>query len=260
MFSGYNYDSIRDMEIHHTTHHRWQRPVIENPLTLYNKNNQKRLHSTINKIEETDISYQIKIIDDEFLDWFEPFYTEQMKSKVNAKIHDLHIATRPQEHIENYYQLTLFEGDSRLGAIVFSLRKDNMLGISFRALAHNWLENSLQANPALYTDYVLAEFAREKNMEIFSHGLDRNPYGLNANIGLATFKLTVGCTPKIPKETEFTKTDISQLDTDTLILLPPEEDIIIKNAILVCTTETEPKYAQLRAYSDRLAIEVKHRN
>ena len=248
------------MKIQHTTHHRWHRPVIENPLLLYNKNNQKRLQSTLNKIEETNVSYQIRIVDNEFLEWFQPFYTAQMESKANAKVHDLYEATKAKDYIEAYYQLTLFEGDHRLGAILFSLRKDKMLGISFRALEHTWQENTLQANPALYTDYLLAQFAYEKAMEVFSHGLDRNPYGINAAIGLATFKLVVGCTPKIPKEPEFTETDISQLTEDALIILPPEEDIVITKAVLICTTESEPKYAQLRAYPDRLNIDVQHRD
>lgn len=248
------------MQIKHSTHHRWHKPITDNPLEQYNRSNQKRLQSSLKKLAEVEVESVIEPLTDEFLDWFQPFYEAHMQTLPHAAVHDLREKTEPRENVEGFYSLTLYEAGEKLGGIIFSLRKDNMFAIMFRALDHNWHQVKLQANPSLLTDYQLAEFAGKQGKEIFSHGLDRNPYGVNAAIGLATFKLAVGCTPKIPKNPEFITTETDTLTEDALVMLPPQEGEVITEATLVCTHESEPKYAQLRAYPDRLNITVLYRD
>lgn len=246
------------MMITHSTHHRWHREVPEDPLTLYSSKNQRRLQSALSKLDQYDIVSKIELLNDDFIDWFQTFYEQTIADKPNAWIHNIRESSQMKEYIENYYSLTLTEKNKTIGGAVFSLRNTGLLAISFRAFLHKWQYATLQVTPSLLTDFFLAEFAYKHGKKIFSQGLDRNPYGLNSSIGLANFKLMVGCIAKLPVNPEYTETDISNLQQDTLIMLPPEHGDVIQNALLICAPENQQKYKQLISYPERLQVEIQH--
>ncbi len=154
-----------------------------------------------------------------------------------------------------YFTLSLFENNEPVGGTIFSFLPGR-LSVAYRIYNNKWQQADLPANPSLYTEYLITEHAHLNGYDQLSHGQDRNPYGLNSNIGLGLFKLSVGCYPKLPEKNEMTKTDTSTIDSDALIMLPPDKDEVITRAALVTNEPDNPKYTPLFKYKDRLEIEV----
>lgn len=249
------------MIIEYSPFHRWFKEAIENPEDLFGKKNKKRILSTLPKISEHPITHSIKPLDEEFLHWFTPLYSEIIGAKDNAIVHDIHEATLGKGSEAIYWCLELLENNTPVGGTIFRIKDEKIL-IAFKVYPHNWKEGTLQANPSLYTEYLLSKFAYDSGKEIISHGKDRNPYGINAAIGLATFKLSTGYKPYLLLEKENCESKTIETDTikvDSLLLHHPQmntyNDPIIKATLLV-SRETEPKYLQVCSYPESLKIET----
>lgn len=161
-----------------------------------------------------------------------------------------------------YFSLTLKEGTNRLGGLIFSLKGDTLF-FAYRTLAYDWKSSQLRASPSLFVEYVIAKHAKEIGMKQISHGVDRNPYGLNSSIGLASFKLSTGCRPQLPKKYEISVIDTQELDKDALILELPKEPTEYANltkAYLVVDQAGVEKWSHVLKYEDRLVVEVIERD
>lgn len=251
------------MPIPYSKFHRWYKPVVEEPETLFSKKNRKRIISTLNRIDEHDISHTFTPLDDAFLSWFTPLYTETVGSKQNAVVHDIRGATLGNhDSPSEYWGLTLTEHGRPIGGTIFGMRDEKLMTV-FKTYPYKWAEGSLQANPTLYSEYLLCRHAFETGKGWISHGKDRNPYGPNAAIGLATFKLSVGYQASILEAGEgyerelFDETDLAE---DALLLHYPESGEEITAATLFTSTATEEKYAQLTSYPELLTISVRLRD
>lgn len=243
---------------------RWMKPVCADPAQLYGKKNQKRIRSTLGRIEESGISHELRPLDDAFLEWFGPWYQTNIGSKRNAAVHDLRAKTLENtESLSEYWCLELLQNGERLGGTILGVREDRIM-IAYRTYQQKWNnELTLQANPSLYTEYLVSAWAYALGKEWISHGKDRNPYGLNANIGLAIFKLSVGCSASIALDSEdYTPLSLplDSVTEDALILESPTAGAEITKATLWVARENEQKYAQLSGYSERLTVEIIYRD
>jgi hypothetical protein len=248
--------------INYSPYHRWLKPAVEKPEELYGTKNAKRLINSLPKISKCNITHEIQLLDMNFLKWFTPLYEKTITSKSNAVVHDIFNSTLGNpDKISEYWGLTLFENGVPIGGTILGLRTDR-INIVYRIYSHKWTNASLQANPSLYTEYLVSKYAYDLGKTYVSHGKDRNPYGLNANIGLATFKLSVGCTPSISTDNNdypLMTLDETKLTSDALILNYPTTDVITK-ATLIATKETAKDYVQLLHYPHLLHVEIIYRN
>lgn len=251
------------MTIKYAPFQRWMKPVTPEPESLYGRSNQKRIRSTLSRVAEHDISYDFRPLDDEFLRWFTPFYEQTIGSKQNAAVHDLHAMTLGNVNSTSvYWSLTLRQNGTNIGGTILGVRDDRVM-IAYRTYPQKWGDGlSLQANPSLYTEYLVSAWAYELGKQWISHGKDRNPYGLNAAIGLAIFKLSVGCTPSIIRDNDDYQPlefDVSTLNEDALVLHYPTSDETITEATLFTDRQNESRYSQLQKYPDLLAVKVSYR-
>lgn len=249
------------MHITHATAHKWQKAVYEDPFLAFGKNAQARLRSTLKNIDTTSIETRIAPLDHTFLDIFIPIYEARIHEKANPVVFDIREKTlgRP-ERAHMYYSMLLLEDNVPLGGTVFSVR-DDRLSIAYRTYAHAWNTAQLTANPSLYTEYAISKHAYDLGKQRIIHGKDRNPYGLHSNIGLAAFKLSVGCQPMKSKVYELRELDTEALQTDALVLeYPGDTEDKITKAYLVVTKETEPQWTQVTKYPERLVVQIIHRS
>jgi hypothetical protein len=109
---------------------------------------------------------------------------------------------------------------------------------------------------------MVAVFAFDQGKTIISHGKDRNPYGLNSAIGMAGFKLSVGCRPSNVTDGtyEIHTLDTDKLTEDCLILEQPKEGTDITKAYLVTSRENGHKHLQVTKYPEQLSVEVLYRD
>lgn len=247
------------MKINYATTHRWRKEVVSDPLCLFGASEKKKITDTLKKVPESGVVYTIKPLDEEFLNWWCPIYEANISTKENPKVFNVKEKTLGNNGKEKaYFSLTLNEGIDRLGGLIFSLKGDTLF-FAYRTLAYDWKRSQLRASPSLFVEYVIAEHAREIGMKQISHGLDRNPYGLNSSIGLAGFKLSTGCRPQLSEKFEVSIIDTQELDKNALILeLPkePTEHANITKAYLVADRAGIEKWSSLLKYDDRLVVEV----
>lgn len=248
------------MEIRYSKFHRWYKPVIENPTELFGTKIQKRVLSSLARIDQTDtISYTIEPLDEDYINWFTPLYEAMLSEKDRAVVYDVYASTIGNEDSKSeYWGLTLFEGDQRIGGTIFGVREEKIMTV-YKTYNYSWNQETLQAGPTIMAEYYLCKYAFEIGKNQISHGKDRNPYGVNAAIGLATFKLSLGYRANILASSEDYVVETANTDSfkqDTLILNFPKDGQEITKATLVTTNETKNKYAQLLSYSELLAIDV----
>jgi hypothetical protein len=238
---------------------RWLREVSDDPLAQYSKRQRRALRSILHEDTQTTVSYEFLPLDQTTVDWFTLKYNKLIGTKENAVLHNITNTTINNPAGGKYWILTINEGSENVGGIIFSERTDR-INMAYKALNHRWQHTQHDAGPSLYADYIMSEKAKELGKQYLSHGKDRNPYGPNANIGLATFKLSVGCKAYYPTEEKLTEIETEALDQDSFILHAPETGTeLIKNATLLCTPESEEKLSRLTKYPNQIEVKIEYR-
>lgn len=250
------------MIIEYSPFHRWYKEAIENPEELFGTKNRKRILSSLPRISEYSITHEIKPLDQSFLNWFTPKYSDTIGAKDNAVVHDIYTSTLGNKESKSvYWCLELKENNVPIGGTIFGIREDKIT-TAFKVYPYKWSHGTLQANPSLYTEYLMSKFAFEQGKDSISHGKDRNPYGINAAIGLAIFKLSTGYKPYLLVESEDCQSEKLNTDdimTDSLLLHHPLTNTFddpITKATLFTTKDTESKYVQVNSYPELLEVET----
>ncbi len=245
------------MIISYATEHKWVEPILDDPMDGLGKNNRARLRSTLKNIYESGVTHSIELLTPEILAWFVPLYQAQISEKNNPKIHDIASNTIDKKTTYQYFALILKENGEPIGATIFSERK-KILSIAYRIYSSNWKYHSFQASPSLYTEYLINRYAYRRGYRQLSHGKDRNPYGQNASIGLALFKLSVGCSVFLPSADYETKTiDLDSVTEDLLIFEHPQDtEKRITKGYLCVSNESLARYENVTKYPAQIKIEV----
>lgn len=237
----------------------WLEIVTEHADSELRKNHRARMRSLLSKLSSTTITHTVSPLTEAALDWFLPLYNSKIGQKENPNIYNIFETTIGKKNPPNYFILTLFERNIPIGGTIFSERKDK-LSIAYRIYPNDWTAQTvpLQANPALYSEYLINAHAWSHGYHLISHGRDRNPYGLNANIGLALFKLSIGCTPHVPASSyEVLSLDLDYVFQDIFVMeMPPDNNQRVERATLYASKETVDKYMPLTKYPDKVQVKV----
>lgn len=237
--------------------HRWIKQIHPDILPDFGKSAVKKITQLLAQVDDTNISYNFSPLDEDFFTWFTPQYENQVGSKKNFSGHNVIAQTLHRENkLRPYFSLTILEEDKPVGGVIFVLRK-NRLSVAFRVFKNTWDKNpTFRCSPSLFAEYLLAQHALLNNLQKLAHGVDKNPYGLHASIGLAIFKLSVGCHPEVCTNNEVAEFDTTKYLTDTLVFEYPPDSRIIKDATLITTSENFPKYEQLFKYQHLLKVKT----
>lgn len=249
------------MQVTYPSHHRWMRDISEGIEIGFSGRIIKMVNSSNPLLERHNIVSKIEPLTDIFFQDFTPAYLDNIGNKANAMVSDVYAMTLGKVDSKvPYFGFSLIENGKYIGGTIFSLR-DDRVSYAYRTFQKDWNEAKLKANPALIGEHMIAMFAYDLGKTLISHGKDRNPYGLNSAIGMAGFKLSVGCKPSLvpPGTYEINTLDTNTLTEDCLILELPKEGNGITKAYLVTSHENEHKYLQVTKYPEQLAVEVIYR-
>lgn len=249
-----------NMVITYATSHRWHKPAGQNPWAGFGQNAQAKLRSSLSNLPST-VSSRIEPIGEDFLAKFIPLYEEQIGRKDHPRVFDIRDKTLVNKKIASpYFSLTIEDSGEFVGGLIFSVR-ESCLAIAYRSLKTKWPIAKLPAGPALYAEYLIAEQAVKEHKPIISHGKDRNPYGQNSSIGLAAFKLSVGCKALKSLNFETKKLDPADIHEDILVLEYPGDDKSeIERGYLIVSRATGGKWTQVTKYPDQLKVETIYRD
>lgn len=242
------------MLIQYASNHRWVKDIHEDIFPDFGKNNTKKINKLLGNLAQCDISYKFSPLDEDTLSWFVPQYQYRISKKNNPRVLDIYASTLGKTDAPYpYFCLTLFEKDQPIGGTIFTLR-ENRLSISFRSYADIWSQHEdIVSSPALFAEYLITVHAQENGKKRLVHGKDKNPYGMNSSIGVAIFKLSVGCWPQLQKPFETHEIDLTTCAKNILVLKKPDK-ARIREAFLVTTRADEKKYEQILKYPERLAV------
>ncbi|MFN3692645.1 MAG: hypothetical protein ACK4SL_00925 [Candidatus Paceibacteria bacterium] len=242
------------MKITHADKHRWIKYIHPDILPDFGKNNTKKITVLLNQIDSAEISHTITPATNEDIQWFEAMYLKNLQDKHNPKPHNIFKTTLGKEVIKYpYFILTLREKGQLVGGTIFTMRPDR-LSIAYRTYPLSWLQHQTKCSPALYAEYIITAYALDNDLSILVHGVDHNPYGVNSHIGVAIFKLAVGCYPDIVTTHSLCESDLQMLPFGSLVLLYPESGERITKAYLIGDTSTAEKYEQVFKYPQQLQV------
>ncbi|OGG87684.1 hypothetical protein A2592_00915 [Candidatus Kaiserbacteria bacterium RIFOXYD1_FULL_42_15] len=241
--------------------HKWVKKIESDILVGFGKSNAKKITNLLRKIETLDITSIFAPLDQSFLDWFVPLYNERIRSKENPNLHDIYAATLGKaEKKFPYYTLTLFEAGIPIGGAIFTLRTYK-LSIAFRVYFPDWQVNKkLACSPALFAEYIITKHAQEKNKTKLVHGSDRNPYGIYSSIGVAIFKLSVGCYPVVQYNPEIETIDTTTVQKNIFLLELPKQQRRITDAYLITTKDAAKNFEQALKYENQLRVQIIYRD
>ena len=242
------------MILGYPSHLGWTKTVSANYLAELGASNQKRLRAMLKHLQIADITHTIEPLTEELVAWFTPLYQETIGEKENAHVFNIRETTLDKKGVD-YFMLRIFENGTPLGATIFSKRTSS-LSVAYRVFQTSWNTHDFAAGPTLYAEYLTVQHAYESGYTKLSH---RNPYGLNAAIGLASFKLSFGCVPLAAKSATTETLDTDALETDILVVVPVSEGNTQLKGILLTTRENEQKYLQVTKYPDALPVTVVYR-
>jgi hypothetical protein len=238
------------MVIQHADKYRWMKRIHPDIFPDFGKNATAKLKQLIRQAPELGISHEIVPLTMEHFTWFVPLYNASIATKQNPNPHNIVEATllKPT-HSYTYYILILREHGTPIGGTIFSVRED-YVSFAFRTYPTNWLSAQVRCSPALYAEYLVTEHTLAQGFTELIHGKDKHPYGMNSAIGVALFKLSVGCRPEPQIDFTAIETDTDTLTTDTLLFSLPAPTEPVRECYLVCSEANRDRYNQLLAYED----------
>lgn len=244
------------MEMNYPTKIIW-RKAVDSGTPVFSGKKYRRLQNLLDRIDELEITHEIRRLDEDFLEWFEPRYAKNISSKDNGQIYDVRQRTLTQPASKYpYYCLTLKERGVIVAGTIFSIRSD-LLSVAFKVAENNWDQKSLRPSPSLYTEHLLYQYAIENEKQIMSMGMDTNPYGPNAAIGLAEYKLSAGYLPLLAKTTEHETLNFHKQVEDQLIFMSTENTRDITKATLV--TNNIELYDRIKKSTEKIVFHLELR-
>lgn len=243
------------MKICYPSNHTWYKFIAEDPLLQFGKNNASKIRRTSKAILNANLHSEVQSVNDALLDWFIPLHEKRIQEKEHPLAIDLRELTSTHTTVK-YAALVLFEDGIPLGATIFTERK-NKLSIAYRTYEQTWRKTQLPAQPSLFMEYEISRYALQRGKQALTHGKDRNPHGIHSSIGLAAFKLSVGCKARLSRTYTQAEIDTDNLTEEALILaLPPRGKRRIQKAYLVVRPENRAKWIQLTKHPELLHVEV----
>lgn len=241
----------------------WQIALAPNQgfFDLTSQENTRRIKKALAVFEASTYRFQIDQVDSTYLDAFVPLYENHIQkrqhaaiSAVRQNIGDNVVAGRVYESI------SLLKDGNLIGGLVYSVRSQ-ALGVAYRVFPHT-LDFRLPVSCSYVAEYYLVARAKELGKSTIIHGRDRNPYGLNAAIGLADYKLRVGALPFVSTSAHNKFQTIDTLldaGENVLVFLGEEPGQPITKALLFIVSDAadvERRYAGLIKQT-RVTIDVR---
>lgn len=241
----------------------WRRKLdgISHPDGFFSAKTVGRIHRAFDQLAASPYRLVYDVVDDAYLDVFTPIYEAHIGSKKNG-----HIFTVKENVLSGmakgsaYGAISLYESDTLIGGFIFSIHP-KALSSAYRAFPHS-LPIKLAITISHLAEHMFFAKAIELGKTHIRHGKDRNAYGLHSNIGLAEYKMRLGCKPYISKapDNEILPFPVDCKGEDALFFLGSESGQRMNEAILVSDLSSDDlrvKYPVLMAQdSDIVTLRV----
>ena len=249
-------------DILYPSHIAWQVSLVglTNVGQLFGAETMKRLEKAKVLLAESPAGFRFvcEEITPAWLDKFVPLYEEYIGSKENAAVsHVREHITEEQAKGKKYETISLWEGEKFLGGVVYAVMPESI------QVAYRVFPRQLSVKLPVGMSYVAEDYLYRRVFELgkkkIVHGRDRNPYGLNSAIGLAEYKLKIGCSPLVSRAAIVTFKKVEDLPTDkeALVFLGKELGEPITEALLISDRSLEELQKQYGILFKQTAVEIR---
>lgn len=205
--------------------------------------------------------FTTEAIDEAYVNHFLPLYQHYMEAKVGGGVAQVQAKLQAACQAGRQYEsISLWAGDTLLGSLIYNVRADR-LSVAYRVFPRQ-LGLKLPISCSYVGEYQLLARAQQLQKPLITHGRDRNVYGQHAAIGLAMYKLSIGCFPVVASSSERLVVAASDLasGTDLLIFLLPSADQNITSAVLLCEDMSEESTKRYNTLLHHPALHVELRS
>jgi len=220
----------------------------------------KRVAKAKERLAAAAVPYRFVVgeMTNEWLDRFVPLYEEYIGAKENGTVFDIRNKITTNQAVGKKYEaISLWQGDVFLGGVIYSL------GVKALHVAYRVFPRQLDIKLPISCSYVAEDYLYRRAFELQKHGIvhgkDRNPYGINSAIGLAEYKLKVGCAPWVSQSEAVVFSDATELraDQEALVFLGKEKGIKITEAILFSDRSPEELHKIYGVLFSQSAVQVR---
>src|SRR3989339_475674 len=209
---------------------------IKDPYIFFGKKPKKRIKRSLEKINaQAEYKFKIVDVDNSFLEKFTPLYKNNINEKFTPIIYDVvDNILENQKNGRQYKAISVFKKDEFVGGLIFSIRK-NSLSAAYKVFPKELDNFKLPISPTHIAEYLFINYAINCGKEFISHGRDLNAFGFKYNIGLAIFKLSLGCIPFVSISDNNEILTLSQFpdNKDILLFIGKDIDSQINQMILL---------------------------
>lgn len=216
---------------------------------IISRNRLRRLQKALAALTSAGYRWEFEAISDEYLDRFVPLYEQHIGAKENGMIFDVRQKIQTgRAKGKRHESISLWKGNEFIGGQIYSI-KDDALSVAYRIFPHQ-LAIKLPISCSYIAERYLITRALALQKTRILHGKDHNAFGPHSAIGLAEYKLNIGCVPHISAaaSNHFCAVPELPVDQDVLIFWGTRPKQPITQATLFTSASdelTRAKYVNL---------------
>jgi hypothetical protein len=177
----------------------WKKDLrtITNIDQIFSKTTFKKILSTLKKVELLGYSLSTTDLDQATLVEFNALYVNHITQKINPVVYDIVPELTDLSLVCPIKIIQLRKNGVLLGGLLFLIKK-NSVSSCYKFFPAN-LAQKLPISITYLAEYYFFQYAIQIKVPMLLHGMDKNCYGVNSQIGLARFKLQLGLQPMVCK-------------------------------------------------------------
>lgn len=250
------------MPIHYPRYLSWKIILSKGKIVedYFSSKTKKRIKKSFPLLSEAGYVFKKVQVDRAFLEIFLPLYEKLISQKERGTVFDVKkVVQEGWEKGRDYGAFALYNKKEELqGALLYSIREES-LSSAYRVFPNDFIV-PLPIGLGYVCEFLFFEEAIAQEKSFISHGRDRNGYGRHSNIGLAEYKLRIGCLPFVSTSPQ---NELLTLDTfsgnDELYFLGQEPDEQMKQAFLLSAhseISLRQMYPMLFEYQSVIGLEI----
>ena len=203
--------------------------------------------------------FLIEAVTPNYLDEFVPLYESHIGAKERGTVFDVRSRITEKMAKGFGYEAVSLRADGRLlGGMIYGVRPHTM------SVAYRVFPLAMPLKLPISCSYIAEQLLIEKALALgkrsIIHGKDRNPYGVYSSIGLAGYKLAIGCVPHVSlfEKTTFLPFKGQAMSQPTLLFLGSAKGEKISRALL-CAPEAELQAGVYGAVLKQSRVQVETR-
>lgn len=187
---------------------------------MISRHRQRRIDKALAALTGAGYTWKFEDVSDEYLDRFVPLYKQHISAKENGTVFDVRQKIQAGRlKGKQHESVSLWHGDTFIGGQIYSVLAD-ALSVAYRVFPYK-LPLKLPISCSYVAERQLLTRALALRKTRILHGKDHNVFGPHSAIGLAAYKLNVGCVPHVSTAANnvFDALDNLSLTQDALVFL-----------------------------------------